>query len=41
MPELSCWFDEMTEGGVAEQRSKHFTFFFNGKYESTKNMGSN
>lgn len=32
VPELSCWFDEMTEGGVAEQRSKHFTFFFNGKW---------
>lgn len=32
VPDLSCWFDEMVEGGMEEQRSKHFTFFFNAKW---------
>jgi len=32
VPDLSCWFDEMVEGGMEEQRSKHFTLFFNAKW---------
>jgi len=32
LPELSCWFDEMVEGGMEEQRTKHFTLFFNAKW---------
>ena len=32
VPELSCWFDEMVEGGLEEQRSKQFTLFFNAKW---------
>ena len=32
LPELSCWFDEMVEGGMEEQRSKHFTLFFKAKW---------
>ena len=32
VPNLTCWFDEMAEGGVEEQRSKHFTLFFNAKW---------
>ena len=32
VPDLSCWFDEVAEGGVEEQRSKYFTFFFSAKW---------
>merc|ERR1719264_2180023 len=32
VPDLSCWFDQMVEGGMEEQRSKHFTLFFNAKW---------
>ena len=32
VPDLSCWFDEVAEGGVEEQRNKYFTFFFSAKW---------